>query len=177
MKNNRAKKRRRRARPWPFVLIALLLVTVAVLTDALIRQSSPGAEPLSAPSRPELTVDPHAGEKITPTPAPTEPGIAIPGWSNIKLPAGQTEAQTSLYNPEDNEGWYYLTFELRLKETDEVVFATGLIPPGQYLNQVTLTRALEKGRYDAILHVQPYRMADAQSPTNNADLDILLIVE
>lgn len=175
--NKRAKKQKHRARPWPFVLIALLFLVIIVLVYALIRQPVPGSEPPAETDRPALTVDPNAGEKITPTPAPTEPGIAIPGWSNIKLPAGQTEAQTSLYNPEDNEGWYYLTFELRLKETDEVVFATGLIPPGQYLNQVTLTRALEKGRYDAILHVQPYRMADAQSPTNNADLDILLIVE
>ena len=175
--NKRAKKQKHRARPWPFVLIALLFLIIIMLVYALIHQPVSGSEPPAENDRPALTVDPNAGEKITPTPAPTEPGIAIPGWTSIKLPAGATEAYVSLNNPEDNAGWYYLTFELRLKETNEVIFTTGLIPPGQYLNKVILTRELEAGTYPAILHVQPYRMADAQSPTNNADLDIQMIVE
>ncbi|HIS94793.1 MAG TPA: hypothetical protein IAC19_03370, partial [Candidatus Ventricola gallistercoris] len=57
-----------------------------------------------------------------------------------------------------------------------VLFTTGLIPPGQYCNQVTLTRALEPGEYNVILHVQPYRMSD-KTPTNNADTETVLIVE
>lgn len=175
--NKRAKKQKHRARPWPFVLIALLFLVIIMLVYALIHQPVPGSEPPAETDRPALTVDPNAGEKITPTPAPTEPGIAIPGWTSIKLPAGATEAYVSLNNLEDNAGWYYLTFELRLKETNEVIFTTGLIPPGQYVNKVILTRELEAGTYPAILHVQPYRMADAQSPTNNADLDIQMIVE
>ena len=110
--------------------------------------------------------------------------MAIPGWGSITLPAGVTEAATTLKNPEANEGWYYLTFEMRLPTVDEetgeesyeVIFTTGLIPPGQYCNQVTLTRALEPGEYPVILHVQPYRMSD-KTPTNNADTEMLLIVE
>ena len=132
----------------------------------------------------KLEIDPNAGELITPTPAPTEPGIAIPGWGSITLPAGVTEAQVALQNPEANADWYYLTFELRLPTVDEetgeegyeVIFTTGLIPPGQYCNKVTLTRALEPGEYTATVHVQPYRMAD-QSPTNNADMETVLIVK
>ena len=132
----------------------------------------------------ELQIDPNAGELVTPTPAPTEPGVAIPGWGSITLPAGVTEAATTLKNPEANEGWYYLTFEMRLPTVDEetgeesyeVLFTTGLIPPGQYCNQVTLTRALEPGEYNVILHVQPYRMSD-KTPTNNADTETVLIVE
>ena len=62
------------------------------------------------------------------------------------------------------------------EESYEVLFTTGLIPPGQYCNQVTLTRALEPGEYNVILHVQPYRMSD-KTPTNNADTETVLIVE
>lgn len=171
------------------VLLALLAVTVGlfVLQNQSANRGAPEAtlSPTVEPSPTvELQIDPNAGELVTPTPAPTEPGVAIPGWGSITLPAGVTEAATTLKNPEANEGWYYLTFEMRLPTVDEetgeesyeVLFTTGLIPPGQYCNQVTLTRALEPGEYNVILHVQPYRMSD-KTPTNNADTETVLIVE
>lgn len=171
------------------VLLALLAVTVGLFVwqNQSANRGAPEAtlSPTVEPSPTvELQIDPNAGELLTPTPAPTEPGVAIPGWGSITLPAGVTEAATTLKNPEANEGWYYLTFEMRLPTVDEetgeesyeVLFTTGLIPPGQYCNQVTLTRALEPGEYNVILHVQPYRMSD-KTPTNNADTETVLIVE
>ena len=171
------------------VLLALLAVTVGLFVwqNQSANRGAPEAtlSPTVEPSPTvELQIDPNAGELVTPTPAPTEPGVAIPGWGSITLPAGVTEAATTLKNPEANEGWYYLTFEMRLPTVDEetgeesyeVLFTTGLIPPGQYCNQVTLTRALEPGEYNVILHVQPYRMSD-KTPTNNADTETLLIVD
>ena len=171
------------------VLLALLAVTVGLFVwqNQSANRGAPEAtlSPTVEPSPTvELQIDPNAGELVTPTPAPTEPGVAIPGWGSITLPAGVTVAATTLKNPEANEGWYYLTFEMRLPTVDEetgeesyeVLFTTGLIPPGQYCNQVTLTRALEPGEYNVILHVQPYRMSD-KTPTNNADTETVLIVE
>ena len=172
------------------LLIALAAVVVLAVVAVLIwKYAQPEAAPVPAPTASptptaELEIDPNAGERVTPTPAPTEPGVAIPGWGSITLPAGVTEAATTLKNPAANEGWYYLTFEMRLPTVDEetgeesyeVLFTTGLIPPGQYCNQVTLTRALEPGEYNVILHVQPYRMSD-KTPTNNADTQTVLIVE
>ena len=171
------------------VLLALLAVTVGLFVwqNQSANRGAPEAtlSPTVEPSPTvELQIDPNAGELVTPTPAPTEPGVAIPGWGSITLPAGVTEAATTIKNPEANEGWYYLTFEMRLPTVDEetgeesyeVLFTTGLIPPGQYCNQVTLTRALEPGEYNVILHVQPYRMSD-KTPTNNADTETVLIVE
>ena len=171
-------------------LLTVLLAAVALAAAAavLIWQSTkPKAVPASSvtpSSTAELEIDPNTDELITPTPAPMEPGVAIPGWGSITLPAGVTEAATTLKKPDANEDWYYLTFEMRLPTVDdetgaesyEVLFTTGLIPPGQYCNQVTLTRALEPGKYNVILHVQPYRMSD-KTPTNNADMETLLIVE
>ena len=132
--------------------------------------------PHSTP-RPELKIDPNAGALITPTPAPQEPGVAIPGWGSLKFPSGVTEVYTTFKNPEANADWYYLTFELRFKDTDEVIFTTGLIPPGQYCNKVTLTRPLEPGEYTAVMHVQPYKMDANLTPTNNANMETVLIVE
>lgn len=187
-KNETNSSRHRRRGKRMQMLIALLAVVVLAVVAALVwkyaqPEAIPAATETPVPTA-ELEIDPNAGELVTPTPAPTEPGVAIPGWGSITLPAGVTEAATTLKNPEANEGWYYLTFEMRLPTVDEetgeesyeVLFTTGLIPPGQYCNQVTLTRALEAGEYNVILHVQPYRMSD-KTPTNNADTETLLIVE
>ena len=185
-RSRRSRQRRRRKRKQMQLLIALVAVVVLAVVAVLIWQSTKSEVAPAASPTPtvELEIDPNAGELITPTPAPTEPGVAIPGWGSITLPAGVTEAATTLKNPDANADWYYLTFEMRLPTVDEetgeesyeVLFTTGLIPPGQYCNQVTLTRALEAGEYNVILHVQPYRMSD-KTPTNNADTETLLIVE
>ena len=159
------------------VLAAVLIVAATVVVT--LHFAGMGNKPAPTPTEPthaQLVVDPNAGDKIEATPAPQEPGVAIPGWSRMTVPAGVIEVSTSMPNPEANAGNYYITFELRLKDTGEVLFTTGLIPPGQYCNAVTLSRALEPGEYPAIVRVQPYRMSD-QSPTNNADMETLLIVE
>ena len=187
-KNETNSSRHRRRGKRMQMLIALLAVVVLAGVAALVwkyaqPEAIPAATATPAPTA-ELEIDPNAGALITPTPAPTEPGVAIPGWGSITLPAGVTEASTTLKNPEANEGWYYLTFEMRLPAVDEetgaesyeVLFTTGLIPPGQYCNKVTLTRALEPGEYNVILHVQPYRISD-KTPTNNADMETVLVVE
>lgn len=168
-----------------WIAVALAVVLVGLIVWFVVGGNTvPTAQPVptaavqsTASAAPKLEIDANAGALITPTPAPTEPGIAIPGWGSITLPAGVTEAAASLQNPEENEGWYYMTFELRLKDTDEVIFTTGLIPPGQYCNKVTLTHPLEKGEYAAVVHVQPYRMDENQTPTNNADMETTLIVQ
>lgn len=156
--------------------IALLIGICMVFPFAMAAGGDEAAMPIIT-DRPKITVDPHAGGLITPTPAPTEPGVAIQGWTAVKLPANALEASVAFYNPEENANWYDLTFELRLKDTEEVIFTTGLIPPGQYCNRVELTRPMEKGVYAAILHVQPYYQQEGQLPTNDLNMDIRLIVE
>lgn len=175
------KRRRRRRKPvWPKVVLAIIVIAVLAAGAWFLIGGNEPEQPMqptvTATPAPKLEIDPNAGALITPTPAPQEPGVAIPGWGSMTIPAGVTEVQTSMQNPAANEGWYYLTFELRLKDTNEVLFTTGLIPPGQYCNKVTLTRALEPGEYPAVIHVQPYRISD-QSPTNNADMETVLIVK
>lgn len=166
------------------MLLVLMLSAAAVAAGILLgREGAPdvwpsdGTAAVTATPRSKLQVDEHAGARITPTPAPARRDVAIPGWASLTLPAGETEARVSLGNPVQNEGWYDLTFELRLRETGEVLFASGLVPAGQYLNRVTLSRPLEAGQYDAVLRVQPYTADENQAPTNNADVELRLIVK
>ena len=58
-----------------------------------------------------------------------------------------------------------------------MLYSSGLVEPGKHIQQITLSRGLEKGVYEAVVHVQPYRMSEARTLTNNADIKTVLIVK
>lgn len=128
-------------------------------------------------TNPNINLDPNAGNHGTPNPPANNAGggVAIPGWSVITIPAGQTEVTVDLPNPGANQDKYYLSFEMRMADTGEVLFTTGYVKPGESINKVTLSRPLEAGQYNVIIRVQPCR-ADG-SLTNNADMSTILIVK
>ncbi len=110
-----------------------------------------------------------------------EQGVTISGRDDMTFPAGQREITVDFYNPEENEGLYYLTFELRLYDDQEqeyeVLYTSGLVEPGKHIRTIMLSHALESGVYTAVIHVQPFRMNAQRSITNNADIKINLIVK
>ena len=128
-------------------------------------------------TNPNINLDPNGGNHGTPNPPANNAGggVAIPGWSVITIPAGQTEVTVDLPNPGANQDKYYLSFEMRMADTGEVLFTTGYVKPGESINKVTLSRPLEAGQYNVIIRVQPCR-ADG-SLTNNADMSTILIVK
>ena len=82
----------------------------------------------------------------------------------------------NLENSIDNEGKYYLSFSVYLKGQDKPLAETGLIQPGESALKLSLSHPLDAGEYEAVVLVQPYRMADG-SATNNAEIETILIVE
>ena len=125
-----------------------------------------------------LVVDPNAGEYVKPMQAP---GVVIPGFGVLTIPVNTKEVVgIDLYNPIENDGWYYLTFTICLidnnGEVSEVLYESQLIPPGLYIQDISLSRGLSEGNYDAVVQVQPYRIDDL-SPTNNAKLKLSIIVK
>ena len=113
--------------------------------------------------------------------AEAEPGIVITGKPEIEAKAGETLIRgINLENDEENKDLYYMTYELRLPDNSahgyEELFVTDLIEPGNVIADVELTRPLEAGEYECILHVQPYYM-DTLLQTNNADLITKLVVK
>lgn len=108
-------------------------------------------------------------------------GITVYGVSSVLIPAGETAASVDFCNPSENEGMYYLSFELRLytdgKGEAETLYRSGLVEPGEHIYDITLAHALDAGEYKGVLHVQPYRMDKERSLTNNADMEIEIIVK
>ena len=171
-------------RKWK-ILVAILAVLLLLMGGTMIFWGGvpffPAAAPNDGGSASQgtgLVVDPNAGEYVKPTP---EPGVTIPGFGSMTIRANTKDIiGINLYNPIENDGWYYLTFKLCLldenEQVSETLYESQLVPPGLYLQDITLTRGLAPGEYDAVMKVQPYRIAD-KTPTNNADLRMTIIVK
>ena len=172
---------------WIILLLLLLLVIVAAIFllvpgDEDEPEYPPVTPPVTPPdippSPPEgggLVIDQNAGEYVEPTVTPVVQGVAIPGRTSLTIPANTQTVTVDFYNPEANEGLYYLTYKLSLAN-GEVLYESNAIPPGKHIQSITLSRPLSAGEYDAVIHVQPYRISD-ETPTNNANMKTKLIVK
>ena len=125
-------------------------------------------------------IDTNAGVYIAPSYTQSK-GVSIPGKSKMTFPANQMEdISVDFYNPETNKNLFYLTFEIRIPAENElgyeVIYKSDLVEPGCKIDKINISKPLEQGEYNSIIHVQPYRIND-NTPTNNADLKVLLTVE
>ena len=160
-------------------VIILIVILVAVICAAgviiAVNNANNGTPASDSQQTKKPTFDENAGA-FQQQVVEAARGIAIPGWESITIPANQTEVIVDFRNPEANEGYYYLTFELRLAD-GESLYQSGLVRAGDHIQRITLSRGLPAGTYDAVVHVQPYSADDDLVPKNNADMKIKLIVK
>ena len=158
-----------------YSLIGLILLAIIVALTVILWPKAPDNSAGMG-----LTVDPYSGAFVQPEKTAAEEkstgGIAIPGWGSIHIQAGEKLVDVNLENPIENAGKYYLSFSVYLKDQDKPLAETGLIQPGESALKLSLSHPLEPGEYEAVVLVQPYRMADG-SATNNAEIETILIVE
>lgn len=149
------------------IIAAVVLVSVLSHIDRTAENAGIG-----------LTFDPNSGIYTPETNDADEAehsGIAIPGWDHIEIEADKTDVTVNLINLEDNADRYYMQFTVYLDGEDEPLAETGLIRGGESALELHLTHPLSAGEYPATVHVQPYRVQDS-TPTNNADIELMLIV-
>lgn len=101
-------------------------------------------------------------------------GIKIPGYPSITIAKDSKDVTVALLNPEGNP--CYFVFELVLKDTDETLYTSKLVPPGQAITNITLSRALSEGEYNATIKISTYSLED-QSPMNGANVETVLIAK
>ena len=158
-----------------YSMIGLILLAIIIALTVILWPKTPDNSAGMG-----LTVDPYSGAFVQPEKAEEDTestgGIAIPGWGSIHIQAGEKLVDVNLENPIDNEGKYYLSFTVYLKDQDKPLAETGLIQPGESALKLSLSHPLDAGEYEAVVLVQPYRMADG-SATNNAEIETILIVE
>ena len=100
----------------------------------------------------------------------TAEGVKIPGYTGITIPAETTDVQLLLFNPADNE--CDLMFEIVLD--GETLYKSGLVAPGMCVEDITLTRGLAQGEYQAVLTIRSYEPeGDTQTSSTNVGLNLL----
>ena len=150
------------------VISAVVLVSVLSHIDRTAENAGIG-----------LTFDPNSGiytPEIKDADEDEHSGIAIPGWDHIEIEADKTDVKVNLINPEDNADKYYMKFTIYLDGESEPLAETGLVRGGESALKLHLTHPLSAGEYPATVHVQPYRVQNS-TPTNNADVELMLIVK
>lgn len=113
-------------------------------------------------------------EQTPPRNAVSDESISIPGFETMTIPAGQISVPAYLYNPKGN--LCYFEISIILAETDEEIYKSKLVSPGQELYRIELARTLEKGAYDAILRYDTFSISD-YADMNGADVPFTLIAE
>ena len=160
-------------------VIILIVILVAVIAAAgviiAVNNANSGTHSTTQQTTPKLGFDPNAGEFKEQVVAGAR-GISVHGITSLTIPANKREVIVDFYNPADNAGYYDQTFELKLAD-GESLSQSQLVRGGEHLQNITLSRGLPAGTYDAILHVQPYTADDSQTPKNNVDIKLKLIVE
>lgn len=169
-----------------FLILSVLgLVTVIVLSQGGNRGGNTAETTVPTENLGDgvgLVIDPNAkNNQLSQNDSTVEQDVAISGRGFMTISANKKEVTADFYNPKENMERYYLTFELRLYSNNEqgyeVLYTSGLVEPGKHITQITLSRGLEKGIYEAVVRVQPYRMNEKKTLTNNADMKIKLIVK
>ena len=100
--------------------------------------------------------------------------IAIPGYSEIVLPSDTKNVQLILLNPKGNPCDF--RFTLILKDSGEVLYTSGLVPPGQAITELKLKRALDTGSHPLIIQIETFSLGDDHTPMNGANVETTLSV-
>ena len=127
-----------------------VVVIVAVVVYFLVRQDS--KDPAFSPDLDENAIVQTDGIKEKPE------GIRIPGYPRITISADTKDVTMNLQNPEGNP--CYFTFEIILTEGEETIYTSKLVEPGKAITDVTLSRALEKGEYPAVIKITTTSLTD-----------------
>ena len=131
----------------------------------------------NADSKPALDIDANAAQWNGEKPEDKggeEVGIKIPGYPSITIAKDTTDVKMALLNPEGNP--CYFKFTIVLKDTGETIYESKYVPPGDAITDVTLTKPLAEGEYNATIQISTIAL-DQETPLNGANVETILIAK
>ena len=160
------------------VLVIVLLLLMTAVTVGVNWNTWFGGGPTSSetggPDIDENAGDWNGGDLQDKTENKPAEGIKIPGYPSITLPKDQQTVNVALLNPEGNP--CYFTFELVLKDTGETLYTSKLVPPGKAITEITMSKPLSAGEYNATIKITTTSLDDG-SAMNGANVETVLIVK
>lgn len=101
-------------------------------------------------------------------------GIQLPGYEKISLKSGTLTQDVNFPNAESNSVYVRLT--LTLSDTEEMIYQSNLVEPGNTLYQIDLLRTLSRGEYPCTISYETFTMDGNFTPQNGAVMDTVLSV-
>lgn len=149
------------------VLVLLVLIGAAVAATVFLTQ----------PKDDGTRIDPAAADYSIPGYANPDgedrSRIRIPTYSEWAMQAGTDIVEVPLINTEGNP--CYMRFTVKLKDSDEVLYQSELVPPGQAIPSMRLNRALDAGTYPVVVTIGTYSLDDPSQPLNGAELGTRIV--
>ncbi len=129
-------------------------------------------------SKPSIELDENAGaytgEKPQDKSGESAVGIKIPGYPSITIKKDSQDVTMALLNPEGNP--CYFKFVIALKDTDETLFESKYVKPGDCIYDVHLNKPLAEGEYPAVIKISTISL-DGEPPLNGANVETVLIAK
>lgn len=155
---------------WKAGILCIVIVVIAALAMGVYLKSGKGEVTSYSPSFEDEQEKPESEAQE----AGVEAGIEIPGYESINITAGTKDVKVDLTNPEDNQVYFEISFYL--PETDETIYQSKLIKPGQHIYEITLEHEMEAGEYPLTVKYATYSADEELLPKNGADVNCTLVV-
>lgn len=134
---------------------------------------------------PENNLDPEVMNSLPDHVDLTGKKIRLAGPEDMEFQADSYEQEYRLRNPEDNNGICFIKFSLYIDQnenkaidaSDELLYQSGLVPPGYAISRIRLTRTLRAGSYKVIWECQPYSYDKEQRALNTGVFQKTMVVK
>lgn len=146
-----------------------MLITAAIVLGiiaGLYHLFQRADEPMIDPGSSRYVSDIELPENIDPD------RITLPGYDTISMAAGTDTAYVALWNPDTNP--CYFQFEISLEDSGEVVYESGLIPPGEAVTEVKFNRTFSAGLYPVIIRISSYNLQDYEKEMNGGEVSAVI---
>ena len=131
--------------PWLLILLALLLLILISILSFCNKQ-----HPESPIFRPNIEHNTGTNEEEEENEAK---GIQVRGFTTWSIPANTSKnLSIPLENPEGNP--CYFSFEILLSDTGEVIYKSNMVPPGEKISRINITREFDAGDYPATIKIK-----------------------
>lgn len=98
--------------------------------------------------------------------------IGIPGYSKVYVEAGTDIANVTLWNPKSNPCYFRYTL---ITEDGEVLYESGLIPPGKAVSEIKLSKRIPEGEQNITMNIDTFSLEDHETPMNGGSIACVLV--
>lgn len=102
--------------------------------------------------------------------------ILLPGFDKIKVDYGNTKADVVLSNPSCNHVYFKFIVVLKMKNQENKLIETKLVPPGKAILGFKIPKNLPKGKYPLKIEIKTYDLSN-RKPLNGGINDAILEIE